>query len=340
MIPNELSQRSSPFVDHVTLTHSLCSSSATAPISSILTNTPNFISFSSSVTSKVPSVPPPAPITTMTIDPKSTLCESVENKSVRLRTFANQLRQTIETVQTRTGNSDNDHAIEHIYQVGTQQRLFVDYRPDSTTETTHSHGKPTNAFLTQTFYGKLYIDDVYICSGQGTNKKFCKRNCFQEALNLFLTNDFEVKSTPTKEGRQQHELVSKVPSVQKPEKMEQDLETFGVPTNHPMNNTKMQFVQARDTSTIAGRTARQQSQLEHQYWQRFGYDIAPLTRPKRVQRSFSPPPPVPHQQPMNPSGSATIEALSTTPARVAVGFLLLLYHSTLIETIECLECHR
>lgn len=290
----------------------------------MLTNAPNFVSFSSSGTPKTPTAATP-PAKSTTIDPKSMLCDSAASKYVRLRTFANQLRQMVQSAQNRSGNDENDHAIEYIYQVGTQQHLFVDYRPENLPEAGHLHGKSSNAFLPQTFYGKLHIDDVYICAGNGSNKKSCKRHCFQQALNLFLSDDFEVNSAAVKDGRPQYELKQKMNQSQ--QQMEEDYESFGVPTSNPMEKSKINFVHARDTSTIATRIAKQQSQLEKQYWQRFGVNIAPLTGPRRVPRSFSPPPPVPHQT-VDLSTPATIEGLPTTPASVAVGFSIVFKQPT------------
>jgi hypothetical protein len=249
------------------------------------------------------------------------LYESADTKLIRLRTFADQLKQSIEAAQTRTGNDENDHAIEHIYQIGTQQRLFIDYRPDDLINPLSSHPTHGNSFLTQTFRGKVYIDEVYICSGQGTNKKFCKRNCFQQALNCFLFENFDVKLFLNKDGREQYELITKISNENQEEFMIQDnqnTDTFSIPSNHPMANTKMNFVHAKDTSTIAGRTARQQSKLEQQYWQQWGRGVPLLTKPRRMQRTSSPPPPVPHQK-INENPTTAIEAVSTTPASVAVG---------------------
>jgi hypothetical protein len=266
------------------------------------------------------------------IDPKAMLYESADTKLVRLRTFANQLKQSIEAAQNRTGNDENDHAIEHIYQVGNQQRLFIDYRPDELINRLNSHQTHGNSFLTQTFRGKLYIDEVYICSGQGTNKKFCKRNCFQQALNYFLSENFDVKLFLNKDGREQYEFITKN-SNENQEDMaiedDQNKETFSVPLSHPMANTKMNFVNAKDTSTIAGRTARQQSKLEQQYWHRWGRGMSLLNKPRRTQRSLSPPPPVPHQT-INENRTTVIEAVSTTPASVAVGVFIDCFHFKII----------
>jgi hypothetical protein len=266
------------------------------------------------------------------IDPKAMLYESADTKLVRLRTFANQLKQSIEAAQNRTGNDENDHAIEHIYQVGNQQRLFIDYRPDELINQLNSHQTHGNSFLTQTFRGKLYIDEVYICSGQGTNKKFCKRNCFQQALNYFLSENFDVKLFLNKDGREQYEFITKN-SNENQEDMaiedDQNKETFSVPLSHPMANTKMNFVNAKDTSTIAGRTARQQSKLEQQYWHRWGRGMSLLNKPRRTQRSLSPPPPVPHQT-INENRTTVIEAVSTTPASVAVGVFIDCFHFKII----------
>jgi hypothetical protein len=285
------------------------------PLNSLFSSTSNFVSFSSPIPSHPPSIPRQQ-IKPATIDPKSMLYESAETKLVRLQTFANQLKQSIDAAQNRTGNDENDHAIEHIYQIGTQQRLFIDYRPDDLINQLNSHN---SSFLTQTFRGKLYVDEVYICSGQGTNKKFCKRNCFQQALNGFLYENFDIKLILNKDGREQYELITKISNENKEEfgiEDNQDKEPFLVPTTHPMANTKMNFVHARDTSTIAGRTARQQNKLEHQYWQQWGRGMPILTKPRRNQRSLSPPPPVPHQITKEPT--TTIEAISTTSASVAV----------------------
>jgi len=289
------------------------------PPNSTFSNTSNFISFSSST----PSRPPPPIISVQlikpsTIDPKSMLYDSAETKSSRLQTFANLLKQSIASAQIRTGNDENDHAIEHIYQIGNQQRLFIDYRPDELTNQLNSYGTQATSFLTQTFRGKLYIDEVYICSGQGTNKKLCKRYCFQQALNRFLYENFDVNLFLNKDGREQYELIRKISNENQEEfgaQDNQDKESFLIPSNHPMANTKMNFVHARDTSTIAGRTARQQSKLEQQYWLQWGRGM-PL-KPRRTQRSLSPPPPVRHQT-ADESATTVIEAVSTTSASVAV----------------------
>lgn len=248
------------------------------------------------------------------------LYESSETKLGRLRSFADYLKQAIQAAQTRTGSNENDHAIEHIYQIGNQQRLFIDYRPDETTSVSNSHGTHASSFLTQTFCGKLYIDEVYICSGQGANKKLCKRHCFQQALNRFLYENFDIKVFFNKDGREQYELVKlNINENQSGFDIEinQDKESFTIPSSHPMANTKMNFVHARDTSTIAGRIARQQNRLEQQYWQQWGRDAPVFTKPKRIQRVLSPPPPVPHQS-VNKNAAVVVEAVSTTPASVAV----------------------
>ncbi|CAF1316597.1 unnamed protein product, partial [Rotaria sordida] len=296
------------------------------PLNSAFSNSSNFVSFSSSIPSHpLPPASAPPPIISSeqvqqsTIDPKSMLYESTETKFIRLRTFANQLKQSIEAAQNRTGNDENDNAIEQIYQIGNQQRLFIDYRPDDSTNQLNSHGTYATSFLTQTFHGKLYIDEVYICSGQGTNKRLCKRNCFQQALNRFLYENFDVKLFLNKDGREQYELI-KIDLNEYQDEFNiddnQDKESFIIPSNHPMANTKMNFVHARDTTTIAGRTARQQSKLEQQYWQQWGRGTPYFTKPRRIQRSLSPPPPVPHQT-INENTTAVIEAVSTTPASVA-----------------------
>ncbi|CAF2329169.1 unnamed protein product [Rotaria sp. Silwood2] len=299
-------------------------SMSNVPLNSTFSSSSNFVSFSSSIPSHPPPPPQPPSISSeqvqhSSIDPKSILYESTETKLIRLRTFSNQLKQSIEEAQNRTGNDENDHAIEHIYQVGNQQRLFIDYRPDDLLNQSSSHGTHATSFLTQTFRGKLYIDEVYICFGQGTNKKLCKRNCFQQALNRFLFESFDVKLFLNKDGREQYELIKiELNEHQEEFNMEdnQDKESFIIPSNHPMANTKMNFVHARDTTTIAGRTARQQSKLEQQYWQQWGRGTPLFTKPRRIQRTLSPPPPVPHQQ-VNENTTAVIEAVSTTPASVA-----------------------
>lgn len=248
------------------------------------------------------------------------LYESAETKLNRLQTFANHLKQSIEAAQNRTGNDENDHAIEHIYQIGNQQRLFVDYRPDESTDQINSHTSHTNAFLTQTFRGKLYIDEVYICSGQGTNKKLCKRHCFQQGLNRFLYEDFDVKLFLNKDSREQYELITKMSNENQEEcNMEdhQDKESFVIPADHPMANTKMNFVHARDTSTMAQRLAREQSKLEQRYWQQWGRGRPLLTKTRHSQRSSSPPPPVPHQT-TDENTTAVIEAGPTTQSYVSV----------------------
>ena len=252
------------------------------------------------------------------------LYDSAETRYVRMRTFANQLKHSIEAAQSRTGSDESDHAIEHIYQVATQQRLFVDYQPDNLTDSLHPHITPANTFLTQTFYGKLHIDEVFVASGHGTNKKFCKRQCFQQALNRLVSGDFEVKLVTKADGRQRYELTE--PTSQEDHQAfnqsgNRDGDSFSVPAHHPMANTKMNFVQARDTSTIAGRIAWEQNKLEQQYWHQLGQRVPTIAKPRRIQRSFSPPPPVPHQIIQQTATMNTIEAISTTPASEAVRLL-------------------
>ncbi|CAF2068217.1 unnamed protein product [Rotaria magnacalcarata] len=298
------------------------------PLNSSFSSFQNFISFSSSFPSNP--VPPPArtpppsmppqQVKQTPVDPKATLYESAETKLIRLRTFANQLKQFVEAAQNRTNSDENDRAIEDIYQIGNQQRLFIDYRPDDSINQLSSHGTHATSFLTQTFRGKLYIDEVYITVGQGTNKKFCKRNCFQQALNRFLNESFDVKLSLNKDGREQYELI-KITSNEDQEDFgtyddDEDKESFTIPSNHPMSNTKMNFVHARDTTTIAGRTARQQSKLEQHYWQQWGRGSPFFAKPKRIHRPLSPPPPVPHQT-INNNTIATVEAVATTPSSVA-----------------------
>jgi hypothetical protein len=300
------------------------------PFHSGFSNASNFVSFSSPTPSHPPPTtpsqqikPPTTPsqqIKPPTIDPKSILHDSAETKLNRLKIFANQLKESIEAAQSRTGNDENDHAIEHIYQVGNQQRLFIDYRPDELTNQLNSHGTHANSFLPQTFRGKLYIDEVYICSGQGTNKKLCKRNCFQQALNRFLCENFDVKLFLNKDGREQYELITKMSNEDQEEfniQDNQDKESFFVPSDHPMANTKMNFVHARDTSTIAQRIAREQNKLEQQYWQQWGRGKPLLLKSRRIQRSLSPPPPVPHQT-TNENTIIVIEGGATTQANVSV----------------------
>jgi hypothetical protein len=310
------------------------------PPNSTFSNTSNFISFSSST----PSRPPPPILSAQQIkpspiDPKSILYESAETKLTRLQTFANQLKQSIEAAQNRTGNDENDHAIEQIYQVGNQQRLFIDYRPDELTDQLNTHTTHANSFLTKTFRGKLYIDEVYICPGEGTNKKLCKRNCFQQALNRFLYENFDVNLFLNKDGREQYELIRKIYNENQEEfaaQDNQDKESFLIPSDHPMANTKMNFVHARDTSTIAGRTARQQSKLEQQYWLQWGRGMPLSLKPRRTQRSLSPPPPVRHQT-AGESVTTVIEAVSTTSASVAV----YIYRLFSLEIhLLYLGCHR
>ena len=289
-------------------------------------NTSNFVSFASPalsqpLTSPFNAVPAPSHLgDARSVDSKSTLFESAESKYTRLRTFANHLKHAIEEAQHRTGNEENDHAIEYIYQIGTQQRLFVDYRPDDLANQSHSYTAHTKSFETQTFFGQLHVDEVHICSGQGTNKKLCKRHCFQQALDLFLNEDFDVKVSSNNDRRHQYELIQKQPS-HRPTDFDgdehQDTGVFSIPSTHPMANTKINFVHALDTSTMAGRTARQQSQLERQYWQQCGRGVPRTFRPTRIHRSISPPPPVPHQSIPEPP-TTVIEAVSTTPASVAV----------------------
>ena len=261
----------------------------------------------------------PLPSKPTTIDPKSSLYESVETKLQRLQAFASHLKSSMETAQNRTGNDENDHAIEHIYQVGNQQRLFVDYRPDESTSLSNSRGTLATSFLTQTFRGKLYIDEVYVCSGQGTNKKLCKRNCFQQALDRFFNEDFDVKLSSNKDGRDQYELITKMSQDNLDlSEVQDNHETFSIPSSHPMANTKMNFVHARDTSTMAQRVAREQSRLERQYWQQWGRGMHMSTNFRRGQRSLSPPPPVPHQT-NGENRTAVIEAGPTTQTYVSVG---------------------
>ena len=302
---------------------SFCFSSkiiSNVPFTSTFFDSSNFVSFSSSI----PTHPPPNVSSEQnkisTVDPKSILFESTGTKLARLRAFANQLKQSIEAARDRTGNDENDHAIEHIYQVGNQQRLFIDYRPEDTLNHLNSHAAHSVSFLTQTFRGKLYIDEVYISTGQGTNKKLCKRHCFQQALDRFLIENFDVKLSFNQDGQERYELI-KVNIYENQEEFgvedDSSKEIFPIPLNHPMANTKMNFVHARDTSTIAGRTARQQSKLEQQYWQQWGQGMPYFPKSKRSQRSLSPPPPVPHQK-VDENTTSVIEAISTTPASVAV----------------------
>ncbi|CAF0792321.1 unnamed protein product [Adineta steineri] len=297
---------------------------STNPLNTNFSNQSNFVSFSSSVTSEPQ--PPQSTVSysqqnkSSNIDPKTRLYETTETKLARLQTFTTQLKQSIQLAQNRTGNDENDHAIEHIYQIGTQQRLFIDYRPDELTDQLNSHGTLANSFLTKLFRGKLYIDDIYICSGEGTNKKLCKRNCFQQALNRLLYENFDVNLSINKDGREQYQLKTKISNENQEDFSiadNQDKELFPIPLNHPMANTKMNFVHARDTLTIAGRTARQQNKLEQQYWQQWGRGTPFSVKPRRSQRSLSPPPPVPHQKLNETTTTTTIEALSTTPASVA-----------------------
>ena len=298
----------------------LCSTTTSnTPSHSHFSNTSNFISFSSPATSQ-PSLAmiPSLPNTSTPIDPKSILYESAETKLTRLQAFADHLKSSIATAQTRTGNDENDHAIEHIYQVGNQQRLFVDYRPEESTTSSNSRGTLANSFLTQTFRGKLYIDDVYICSGQGTNKKLCKRNCFQQALDRVFNEDFDVKLFLNKDGREQYEVITKMVHENPDESQFQDnQETFSVPSTHPMANTKMNFVHARDTSTMAQRIAREQNRLERQYWQQWGRGMPNSNNFRRGRRSLSPPPPVPHQT-TGENPTAVIEGGPTTQTYVSV----------------------
>ncbi len=291
-----------------------------ASLHSGFSNTSNFVSFSSHTPSHPPPITPSQQIKPPTIDPKSMLHDSDETKLNRLQIFANQLKQSIEAAQNRTGNDENDHAIEHIYQAGNQQRLFVDYRPDELANQLNSHGTHLHSFLPQTFRGKLYIDEVYICFGQGTNKKLCKRHCFQQALNRFLSENFDVKLFLNKDGREQYELITKISNENQEEfniQDNQDKESFFVPSDHPMANTKMNFVHARDTSTIAQRIAREQNKLEQQYWQQWGRGKPLLLKSRRIQRSLSPPPPVPHQT-TNENTITVIEGGATTQANVSV----------------------
>lgn len=302
------------------------------PLQSVFSSTSNFISFSSPIPSHPPvSTPPPPPLMSSTpqikpsiIDPKSMLYDSAETKLNRLQLFANHLKQSIEAAQNRTGSDENDHAIEHIYQIGNQQRLFVDYRPDETTNLSNTYGTHATSFLTQTFRGKLYIDEVYICSGQGTNKKLCKRHCFQQGLNRFLYENFDVKLFLNKDGREQYEIITRISNENQNEfniEDNQDKDSFSIPSDHPMANTKMNFVHARDTSTIAQRVAREQNKLEKQYWQQWGRGRPLLTKSRYMQRSLSPPPPVPHQT-TNENTTTVIEAGPTTQTYVSVCILL------------------
>lgn len=283
-------------------------------------DTPNFVSFSSPPQSKPVASAPVHQPDLPKANPTATLYESAETKRARLQAFADHLKQAIEAAQTRASDDENDHAIEYIYQVGTQQRLFVDYRPDEATEHLNARTTLANAFATKNFRGKLYIDDVYVCAGQGTNKTLCKRHCFQQALNRFLNENFDVSLFTSKDGREQYELTTKMPQEDQEvvgKHDDQEPDSFHIPASHPMTNTKMSFVHARDTTTIAGRTARLQSKLEQQYWQQWGRGVPLAMKPRRTQRSLSPPPPVPHQS-MEQKPSTVFEAMATTPASVAV----------------------
>lgn len=275
--------------------------------------------------SSKPVVSPPQPAKPSPTDPKTLLYESAETKLARLQTFAHQLKQSVDVAQTRVGSDESDHAIEHLYRVGNQVRLFIDYRPDELTNQLNAHGTHATSFLTQTFRGKLYIDEVYICSGQGPNKKLCKRNCFQQALMHFFNENFDVKSVLNKDGREQYELITKVANDHSEGvtmQENQERESFGIPVDHSMANTKMNFVHARDTSTMAQRVAREQNKLERQYWQQWGRGSPLNPRFRRNQRSLSPPPPVPHQS-VNDDPNAVIEAGPTTHTYVNVGSIYL-----------------
>jgi hypothetical protein len=298
--------------------------SANMSIVPIVNDASNFVSFSSSIVNNY-SQP-------SSLDPKSMLYESVETKYIRLRTFANCLKQSISTAQNRSNSNENDHAIEHIYQVGTQQRLFVDYRPDMSTDSSSFHAARSKAFTTQTFHGQLHIDDVFICTGQGSNKKICKRHCFQQALNYFLNDNFEIQLVSAQNGQQQYQLAKRISHEYKTECHEhdrQERQSFSARAQHPATYTGMNFVHARDTSTMAGRTARQQNQLEQQYWQQWRPNVPFQSIPRRTQRSYSPPPPVPHQAMPNDYNTPFMNASSAGPVSVGVVFfvyvLLILY---------------
>ena len=246
----------------------------------------------------------------------SILYETTETKYVRLQSFIDRLRQAIEATQNRIGREDNDRIIEDIYEVGTQQRLFIDYRPEAPMDGSSSKKSSTGGLFSQTFYGKLYIDEIYICSGHGTSKKLCKRFCFQQAMNRLLSEDIDVKCTMTKDGRQQYELGTKQNAKTTDEYHESSLMIVDDVQNS-VSKTQVNFVPARDTTTIAGRTAKQQNQLERQYWQRYGRGIPMANTVRRYQRSFSPPPPILHQQ-TDPFAHAVLESASTTAASVTV----------------------
>ncbi|CAF1166775.1 unnamed protein product, partial [Didymodactylos carnosus] len=224
----------------------------------------------------------------------SLVFDTNEVKMKKLQMLTQELKNELEhsaNASTITYTDENDPTIDHIYKIGNKHRLFIDYRPDDSFS--HSTNQTTSArtFTTQTFRGKLYIDEVYICSGQGSSKRQCKRDCFLRAHDYLVDHDYEVKSLINGKDKQaQYDLVVK------------DLNEFDGNESFVggMRMPHMNFVEAKDTSTIAERTAYEQLRLEQQYWQRDhpGEERPTSIRSKLVQRSRSPPPPIPHLPPV------------------------------------------
>lgn len=238
--------------------------------------------------------------------------ETTDLKETRLRYFATDLREFTRNTRQANDADPKDRAIEDIYQIGNQHRLFIDYRPENLNEVGSTHRAHSSYFLPKTFYGKLYIDEVLICTGHGTNKRLCKRNCFQQALERFLNEDLYVKSITGRSGQQFYELANKSPQFN--EMTMSNQMDMSINSSKTMTET-IKFVEAHDKSTIAGQTARQQNQAQFsQYWGRG----VPFREPERMERqSVPPPPPVPHQ-PARTETSTFIEAASTTTKSVSV----------------------
>ncbi|CAF0806322.1 unnamed protein product [Didymodactylos carnosus] len=257
-------------------------------------------------------------VLSMTSVPKSTLLyDTSEMKSRKLNIITEELKN-----DQHQGTDENDVTIDHFYKICNKHRIYIDYRPD---DSSHSYNNSASrTFFTQTFHGKLYIDDVFICAGQGPNKKSCKQKCFLKAYEYLVKHEYGVKSLF--ESTTTATTITTAATTQLTDKRQYELvlkdvdETFSIPTTHPMSNSNMvNFVEARDKSTIAERTARQQFKLEqNQYYRKshhqqpsvfYDYDDPeqqlpppvpppPPRKPSRWNqlRSMSPPPPVPHQQ--------------------------------------------
>ncbi|CAF1233690.1 unnamed protein product, partial [Didymodactylos carnosus] len=154
--------------------------------------------------------------------------------------------------------NENDTMIDYIYKIGNKHRLFIDYRPDITVQTVSTH-----TFTTLISRGKLYIDEVYICSGQGPNKKQCKQVCFLRAHDYLVNHDYEVRSSMNdKDKKVQYDLIVK--DLNEFDENESCISRTMIP--------QMCFVEAKDTSTIAENTFRQQVTTEQQYWQHDNFD--------------------------------------------------------------------